>query len=95
MKKHTRVPEVSIRRDMRFTIDQNWEDTVLPAIAEAKERGVLVTPLTVFDDWGIVGWYLHGWVPPPGRVLYSAKNLETVTPCPKTEEKPFINDYSI
>lgn len=87
-----RVPEVSIRRDMRFTLKENWDDCVVPAIAEAKERGVLVTPLTVFDNGMIIGWLLHGWVPPPGRVLYSAKPPEPPKP---PEEKPYINDYSI
>jgi hypothetical protein len=71
------VPEVSIRRDMRFTLQENWND-VVQVIAECKERGVLVTPLTVFDDRGmIVGWFLHGWVSPPGIVLYP-KPEETI-----------------
>lgn len=85
-----RVPEVSIRRDMRISLERNWDECVVPAIAEAKVRGVLVTPLTVCDDRGvIVGWFLHGWVPPPGIVL------SRPDPQKPPEEKPFNPDYSI
>lgn len=59
------VPRVSIRRDMRFSLEENWQNVVVPAVKEAQERGVLVTPLTVFDHDMIIGWFLHGWVPPP------------------------------
>lgn len=64
------VPQVSIRRDPRFSLEYNWEQIVIPNIQECQERGVLVTPLTVFDDGVIVGWYLHGWKAPPATILY-------------------------
>ncbi len=76
------VPDISIRRDMRFTLQENWND-VQQVVTECKERGVLVTPLTVFNDDGmIVGWYLHGWVSPPGIVLSK--------PDPKPPETPKV-----
>lgn len=76
-----RVPEVSIRRDMRFSLQENWKG-VEEVVASCKVRGVLVTPLTVFNDVGIiVGWYLHGWVSPPGIVLSRPDS-------PKPEENP-------
>ena len=78
------VPKVSIRRDPRFSLQENWENVVSPAIKEAQERGVLVTALTVFDNSEIVGWFLHGWTPPPGKILYE---------CPPFDE--YIADYSI
>lgn len=67
------VPKVSIHRDPRFSLEYNWEQVVVPAIKEAQERGVLVTPLTVFGNGGIAGWYLHGWTPGPAKILYEYK----------------------
>ncbi len=64
------VPKVSIRRDPRFSLEYNWEQVVVPAIKESQERGVLVTPLTVFGYGGIVGWFLHGWSTGPSSILY-------------------------
>lgn len=78
------VQKVSIRRDPRFTLEENWHNVVVPAIQECQERGVLVTPLTVFEHDGIVGWYLHGWRAPPAKILYQ---------CDPPDE--YIPDYSI
>lgn len=64
------VPKVSILRDFRFSLKNNWELIVVPAIKEAQERGVLVTPLTVFNYGMIIGWYLHGWMAPPGKITH-------------------------
>lgn len=64
------MPKVGIRRDPRFTLEENWEQGVIPNVEEAQRRGVLVTPLTVFHNGEIIGWCLHGWVPPPGKILY-------------------------
>ena len=80
----TLVPKISILRDFRFSLKNNWELVVLPAIQEAQERGVLVTPLTVFNYGMIAGWYLHGWVPPPGTVIHG-EDLVGI----------YIPDYSI
>jgi hypothetical protein len=64
------VPDVDIKYDPRFSLEENWV-CCTTAIQEAQERGVLVTPLTVFNDEGkIVGWYLHGWEPPPVFYTY-------------------------
>ncbi len=78
------VPKVSIRRDPRFSLEYNWEHVVIPNIKECQERGVLVTPLTVFDDGVIIGWFLHGYVPAPGKILHQ---------CPPPDE--YISNYSI
>lgn len=78
------VPKVTLRRDPRFSLEYNWEHIVIPNIKDCQERGVLVTPLTVFDDGVLVGWYLHGWVAPPGKILYQ---------CSLPDE--YISDYSI
>lgn len=67
------VPKVSILRDPRFSLEENWNNTVLPAIKEAQERGVLVTPLTVFRHDQIIGWLLHGWEPPPPSYVYTCE----------------------
>lgn len=67
----TRVPRVSIRRDPRFTLEENWK-VVEASIHDCQTRGVLVTPLTVFDFGTIVGWYLSGWQAEPGKVLYQS-----------------------
>lgn len=65
------MPEISVRFDPRFSLEENWDQVVLN-IKECQERGVLVTPLTVFSDEGkIIGWYLHGWAAPPSRLLWS------------------------
>jgi len=77
------VPKVSIHRDPRFTLEENWK-MVEATINECQTRGVLVTPLTVFNYGQIYGWYLHGWVPEPGKILYQ---------CPLPDE--YIPDYSI
>ena len=77
------VPLVSIRRDPRFDLERNWE-IVADNIRECQERGVLVTPLTVFDLGIIVGWYLHGWEPPPGKILYERES-----------PREYISDYCI
>lgn len=67
----TLVPEVSLRFDPRFDLEENWK-TCAAAIQEAQERGVMVTPLTVFNDEGkIIGWYLHGWEPPLTSYFYT------------------------
>ena len=84
------VPMANIWRDYRFSLQNNWELIVIPAIKEAQERGVLVTPLTVFDYGTIVGWYLHGWVPPPSKITY----IEEFTP-PSKIMHMYIPDYSI
>lgn len=74
-----KVPKISIRRDMRITLEENWELVVAPAIKEAQTHGNLVTPKTVFNDEGyIIGWYLSGWVSPPPRYVYEPPPLETV-----------------
>jgi len=65
------IPKITMRFDPRFTLEQNWEQVVLN-VKECQERGLLVTPLTVFDSEGkIIGWYLHGWVTPPAKLLWS------------------------
>jgi hypothetical protein len=69
------VPKVSIRRDPRFTLEENWA-IVEENILECQQRGVLVTPLTVFDDGNLVGWYLHGWQSAPGKIIYEAEPFE-------------------
>lgn len=79
----TLVPLVSIRRDPRFDLERNWE-IVEENIRECQERGVLVTPLTVFDDGVLIGWYLHGWKAPPAKILFECE--------PPREE---ISDYCI
>jgi hypothetical protein len=66
----TLVPEVSLRFDPRFDLEENWK-ICTQAVQEAQERGILATPLTVFSDEGkIVGWLLHGWQPPPTSYSY-------------------------
>lgn len=58
-----------IHLDPRFSWEENWE-CVMDAIKENAERGVEVTPLTVISpNFEIIGWKLHGWTPPPGKVL--------------------------
>jgi hypothetical protein len=79
------VPKVSIRRDPRFDLERNWE-IVEENIRECQERGVLVTPLTVFDNGVLVGWYLHGWVSPPSKILYDQYHRP---------EQIYVPDYSI
>ena len=80
----TKMPSVSIRRDPRFTLEENWAE-VVEAVQEAQSRGCLATPLTVFyDDGAIIGWYLHGWEPPPPRCTFK----EVIIP-------ETILDYSI
>jgi hypothetical protein len=74
------VPQVSIRRDPRFSLEENWNNVVVPAIKEAQERGVLVTPLTVFQDDRIIGWFLHGWKPPPPIILYECEPPDDTPP---------------
>lgn len=69
------VPRVSIRRDPRFTLEENWL-IVEAAIKEAQGRGVLVTPLSVFDFGTLIGWYLHGWKVPPSVILYQGDLLD-------------------
>lgn len=68
------VPNVDIKYDPRFTLEENWA-TCTAAMQEAQERGVLVTPLTVFNDEGkVIGWELHGWQPPPVIYVYNPPN---------------------
>ena len=64
--------KVNIRRDPRFSLEQQWFDTVVPCIEEAAARGLTVTPLTVFHSkhGNIEGWFMHGWKPPPAKKLY-------------------------
>lgn len=71
------VPEVSIRLDPRFNLEDNWK-IVAENIQECQLRGVLVTPLTVFDCGEIIGWYLHGWNPLPTLVLYQSTPPEHI-----------------
>ena len=33
------VPEVDIRRDPRFTLEEQWFNSVVPSIVEGAERG--------------------------------------------------------
>lgn len=81
----TIVPKAVIRRDPRFTLEENWERSIVPNIKEAQARGVLVTPLTVFAQNGeIIGWQLYGWVAPPGKILYKCKPFDEL-----------VLDYSI
>lgn len=63
------VPKVSVYRDPRFSIEENWK-TVEENIQECQARGVLVTPLTVFAYGKIYGWYLYGWVAAPAVIMY-------------------------
>ena len=77
------VPRVSIRRDPRLDLEQNWA-IVEENICECQERGVLVTPLTVFDNGVLVGWYLHGWKAAPAKILFEE-------PVPSED----ISDYCI
>ena len=71
------VPEISIHRDFRFSLEDNW-NTVADNIQECQQRGVLVTPLTVFNEEGnIIGWQLHGWKPPPARFIYDPQAEST------------------
>lgn len=57
------IPKITIRRDLRFNLDENW-DKVVEVVKEAQTRSVFVTPITVFDEEGqIEGWYLHGFKP--------------------------------
>ena len=72
-----KMPKVSVIRDPRFSLEENWEQTVIPNIKECQERGVLVTPLTVFDDNGhIIGWHLHGWKPSASKLMYQGEENE-------------------
>jgi hypothetical protein len=49
---------VDIRRDPRFTLEEQWYNEVAPNLTEG------VTALTVFgSDGSIEGWVLHGWTP--------------------------------
>jgi hypothetical protein len=84
------VPKVSIRRDPRFNLEQNWK-IVEDNVRECQSRGVLVTPLTVFTDGVLIGWYLHGWIAPPPQILYFPP--EILHQCPLPDE--YIPDYSI
>lgn len=77
------LPRVSVHLDPRFTLEENWK-VVEENIQDCQTRGVLVTPVTVFGHGLIVGWYLHGWVAPPGKFLYE---------CQLPDE--YILDYSI
>lgn len=61
--------KVTIRRDLRFTLQEDWEKNIIPNVEEAQKRGVLVTPLTVLGDNGVAGWFLHGWVDKPPRIV--------------------------
>ena len=66
------MPLVDLRRDPRFTLEDQWINCVLPCIEEAAKRGLVVTPLTVFnwDSGKIEGWLMHGWKPPPPIILW-------------------------
>lgn len=66
------VPEVDIRRDPRFSLEEQWLNDVVPCIEEAAQRGLVVVALTVFHprDGNIEGWLMHGWEPPPGKLLW-------------------------
>jgi hypothetical protein len=57
------VPQVNIQRDCRFSLEDQWWLSVVPAIEEAAQRGIEITPLTVFcpETGSIYGWFLHGW----------------------------------
>jgi hypothetical protein len=60
-----RVHDISIRRDYRFTLEEQWKD-IVPLLVDG------VTAITVMDfdaKEGIVGWFLHGWKPPPPLIL--------------------------
>lgn len=70
----TKVPNTSILRDMRFSLEENWE-AVQKAIDEAQKRGLIVTPLSVFFKGELVGWYLDGWEPPPPIFLWRETEL--------------------
>lgn len=65
---------MSIRRDPRFTLEEQWFNDVVPCIEEAASRGLEVIPLTVFHPmyFRIEGWLMHGWKPPPPIILWSA-----------------------
>jgi hypothetical protein len=53
-----------IRRDYRFTIENQYQDMV-----SRLESNVI--PVAVFDSKGnVLGWQLHGWKPPPPKILY-------------------------
>lgn len=58
------VQNVSVRRDYRFSLEQQYLD-----IVSGLKEGV--TPLTVMSlEYGcIIGWYLHGWKSPPPTIL--------------------------
>ncbi len=68
------VPKVSVRKDMRFSLEENWQ-VVQNAIGEVQKRGIIVTPLSVFYQGELIGWYLEGWKPPPPIILYKAPEL--------------------
>jgi len=70
------VPRIHIQRDPRFTIEENWDNVVVPAVQEAQQRGVIVTPLTVFNYNEIAGWYLCGWKRPPASYVYKPDLIE-------------------
>jgi hypothetical protein len=61
-----KVRECHIKRDYRFTLEDQYLD-----LLNGLQPGV--TPLTVLDfEMGIIGWLLHGWKPPPPIILYSS-----------------------
>lgn len=77
------VPLVDIRRDPRFTLEENWEKFVLPVLEEANIRGCYPEISTVIYMDGIEGWRLHGYTYPSAIIIYDGK-------CPEPKE-----DYSI
>lgn len=80
------VPRVDHKFDPRFDLEKNWE-MVEENVKECQERGVIVTPLTVFSNEGrIIGWVMSGWKAPPPKILYE---------CKAPTEPNYIPDYSI
>lgn len=77
---------VSLRYDFRFTLEENW-NICMGAVQEAQERGVLTTPLTVFGEEGrIIGWYLHGWVPPTPKILQNTYEISEIAQQTQTKQ---------
>jgi hypothetical protein len=70
------VPCVSIRRDPRFELEEQWYKSVIPAIEEARTYGCEVEVTTVIYKGRIEGWYFHGWYSPPCKILYEFSSEE-------------------
>ena len=53
-----------MRRDSRFSLEDNWKFIEEQIIEEGKNHGLEIAATTVFDaDGSIAGWKLHGWEP--------------------------------